>query len=111
MQQQTYGQRPGVRRYRVRFFIIPVGLIVFLAVYLWHVLTGGGNVTGDYRDPAVLARAIGAAAQKAGDGTVLSSSCVQTIFPDYTCSVAFYNGTIATYQVQVATDGSWWHTT
>jgi hypothetical protein len=99
-----------MRPYRVRFFIIPAGLIVFAAIYLVHLLTGGVGVTGDFRDPAVLARAISAAAQKAGDGTVQSAACVQTIFPDYVCSLDFYNGTIANYTVQVATDGSWWHT-
>jgi hypothetical protein len=103
--------QPLRRHYRIRFFFIPVGAIVVLAVYLVHYFTGSVGVTGDFRDPAVLARAISAAAQKAGDGTAISSSCVQTAFPDYVCSIAFYNGTIATYNVQVATDGSWWHTT
>jgi hypothetical protein len=67
---------------------------------------GAQTVTGDFRDPAVLARAISAAAQQKGDGTAISSSFVQTVFPDYVCSIAFYNGTVATYQGQVATDGS-----
>jgi hypothetical protein len=108
MAERTAVRRP---RYRFRFFFIPVGAIVFLVIYLVHLLTGARNVTGDYRDPAVLARAISAAAQKAGDGTPVSSSCAQTVFPDYVCTVVFYDGTVATYQVQVAVNGSWWHTT
>jgi hypothetical protein len=97
-------------RRRVRFFFIPVGAIIALTLFLVR-SCGPGNVTGDYRDPAVLARAIEAAAQQAGDGTPDFSSCAQTVFPDYVCTVGFYGGTIATYQVEVATDGSWWHTT
>jgi len=102
---------PRTRRYRVRFFFIPVGAIVALTLFVVRSCAGPGNVTGDFRDPAVLARAISAAAQKAGDGTPDFSSCAQTVFPDYVCTVGFYGGTVATYQVQVATDGSWWHTT
>jgi hypothetical protein len=96
--------------YRRRFIFIPVGAIVLLTLFLVRSCIVPANVTGDYRDPAVLARAIEVAAQKAGDGTPISSSCAQTVFPDYVCSIAFYGGTVATYQVQVATDGSWWHT-
>lgn len=99
------------RRYRIRFFFIPVGAIVALTLFLVRSCEGAQTVTGDYRDPAVLARALSAALQQKGDGTSISSSCVQTVFPDYVCSVAFYNGTVATYNVEVATDGSWWHTT
>jgi hypothetical protein len=102
---------PFARRYRIRFFILPVGLIVAFGIYLAHLLTGAQTVTGDFRDPAVLARAIESAAQKAGDGTADFSSCVQTVFPSYVCTVGFYGGSIATYNVTVATDGSWWHTT
>lgn len=69
------------------------------------------NVTGDYRDPAVLARAIESAAEKAGDGAVLSANCLELTFPDYACSIAFVGGNVATYNVTVASDGSWWHTT
>jgi hypothetical protein len=98
-------------RYRVRFFFIPVGAIVFGAIFLVRSCIVPAPVSGDFRDPAVLSRAIEVAAQRAGDGTPISSSCVQTVFPDYVCSVAFYGGNIATYNVQVATDGSWWHTT
>jgi hypothetical protein len=105
------GAAPYKRRYRIRIFFIPVGLFVILGIYLWHHFTGAIGVTCDFRDSGCLARAISAAAQKAGDGTVESSSCVQLAFPDYTCSVLFYSGNIATYQVEVATDGSWWHTT
>ena len=96
-------------RYRVRFVFIPVGAIVFLTVFLVRACWGPANVTGDYRDPSVLARAISAAAQKAGDGTPDCSSCAQVVFPGYVCTVGLYGGTVATYQATVATDGSSWH--
>jgi hypothetical protein len=98
-------------RFRVRFVLIPVGAIVFLTIFLVRACGGPANVTGDYRDPAVLARAISAAAQQAGDGVPDFSTCAQTVFPDYVCTVGFYGGTVATYQVTVATDGRSWHTT
>jgi len=101
--------RPA-RRYRVRFFFVPVGAIIFAAVFLVRSCIVPAPVTGDFRDPAVLSRAVEVAAQRAGDGTPISASCVETVFPDYVCSVAFYGGNIATYNVQVATDGSSWQT-
>jgi len=100
-----------IRRSRTGFIFIPVGAIVLLTLFLVHSCESDQTVTGDFRDPAVLARALTAAVEQNGDGSVISTSCAQTIFPDYVCSVAFYNGTVATYQIQVATDGSWWHST
>lgn len=102
---------PWRRRYPVRIYFIPVGALVLGAIYLWHVLTGGAGVTCDFRDPSCLAKAIGAASQKAGDGTTQFSSCAQTVFPTYICTVGFYGGNIATYTVTVSTDGTSWHTT
>jgi hypothetical protein len=78
-----------VTRYRVRFVFMPTGAIVFLTIFLVRACVGPANVTGDDRDPAVLARAISAAAQKAGDGTPGCWSCAQTVFPGYVCTVGF----------------------
>jgi hypothetical protein len=106
----TYGT--PYRRRRVRIVFIPVGLIVAGVIALVHALSGPpGPVSGDFRDPSVLARAISAAVQEKGDGSVISSYCVQTTFPDYACSIAFVGGNVATYNVVVATDGSSWQTT
>jgi hypothetical protein len=96
------------RRYRIRFyFFVPAGIAA--AVVVGVVRSCSGPVTGDYRDPAVLARAVEQGAQQHGDGTPLSASCAQMVFPQYLCTVAFIGGTVATYNVTVASDGSWWH--
>jgi len=84
-----------------------VGLIVIVAVALAR--SCEGPVTGDYRDTAVLARAVEQGAQKHGDGTPISASCVQLAFPNYFCTVGFLGGTIGNYNVTVATDGSSWY--
>jgi hypothetical protein len=99
-----------IRRGRAGFIFIPVLALTLLGIYLWHVLTGGGNVTCDFRDTGCLAKAIGAASQQHGYGTTEFSSCAQTIFPDYICTVTTHGGNITTYNVTVATDGSSWHT-
>jgi hypothetical protein len=93
-----------------RYIAIPAAAVVALVFGLVHACAGPANAAADYRDPAVLARAIEAAAQQAGDGTPASSSCTQSVSPDYACTVTFRGGTAATYQVQVAANGSWWRT-
>ena len=97
------------RRYRVRFFFIPVGAIALLTVFLVRSCDSGPTVTGDYRDTAVLARAVAQGAQRHGDGTPFAENCVQLIFPNYFCTVDFYGGAIGNYQVSVAADGSSWY--
>jgi hypothetical protein len=98
------------RRRRVRFFfIVPVGLIVVVGAAL--VRSCQGPVSGDFRDTSVLARAVEQGAQQHGDGTPVSASCVQLAFPQYFCSVAFLGGVVGNYNVEVAVDGSSWHTT
>jgi hypothetical protein len=100
------------RRRRVRIVFVPVGAIVLGVIALVHACSGPpGPVSGDFRDPAVLARAVSAAVQEKGDGSVITSYCVQTAFPDYVCSVAFTGGAVATYNVTVASDGSSWEAT
>jgi hypothetical protein len=69
------------------------------------------QVSSDYRDPAILARAIEVTGEKAGDGTPTSATCARLVFPAYVCSAAFSSGATVTVHVQVAADGSWWHTT
>jgi hypothetical protein len=97
------------RRYRIRFFFIPVGLIVAFVIYLVHLLTGAQTVTGDFRDPSVLARAVAQGAQRNGDGTPFAEGCTQTVFPTYFCWVDFYGGDIGNYTVTVAVNGSSWY--
>lgn len=101
--------QPPRRRYRVRFFVLPVGLIVFGGIYLWHVYEGHQTVSCDFRDTACLARAVAQGAQRNGDGTPFAEGCAQTVFPDYDCWVDFYGGTSAVYTVTVATNGSSWY--
>jgi hypothetical protein len=97
--------RPA-RRYRARFFFVLAAAIVLAAVFLVRSCTG--PVTGDFRDPAILARAIEVSAQRPGDGTPTSASCSRLVFPDFVCSVAFGDGATVTYDVRVAADGSSW---
>ena len=63
------------RRYRTRFFVVPVGLLVFGAIYLWHLYASTRTVTGDFLDPSVLARAVAQGAQRNGDGTPFAEGC------------------------------------
>lgn len=97
------------RRYRTRFFVVPVGLLVFGAIYLWHLYASTRTVTGDFLDPSVLARAVAQGAQRNGDGTPFAEGCVQTVFLDYACWVDFYGGVIGNYTVTVAVNGSSWY--
>ena len=96
-------------RVRSRFIFIPVGAIVFAVIFLVRSCDSGATVTGDYRDPAVLARAVAQGAQRHGDGTPFSENCVQLVFPNYFCVVDFFGGAIGNYNVSVAADGSSWY--
>ena len=97
------------RRYRIRFFFVPVGLVVLGAVYLVRACDSGATVSCDFRDTACLARAVAQGAQRNHDGTPYAENCVQLAFPNYVCTVNFYGGTIGNYNVTVATDGSSWY--
>jgi hypothetical protein len=96
---------------RFRFAVIPAAAVVVLAIFLVHACAGPAPAGADYRDPAVLARAIEAAGEKAGDGTPVGATCARLVFPAYVCSVAFSSGATMTVHVQVGADGSWWRRT
>jgi hypothetical protein len=101
----------AVLRYRVGFFFIAAAAVILAAAFLVRSCPGPAAVTGDFRDPAILARAIEVSAQRPGDGAPTSASCSRLVLPDYVCSVAFGDGTAVTYDVQVAADGSSWSRT
>lgn len=93
-----------------------IRLTVLIVVLIWQALFWWPRlfpqtVTGDFRDPAVLSRALQSAIEKAGDGPVLSSDCVELQDFSYVCSVAFVGGNVATYDITVASDGSSWQAT
>ena len=96
-------------RVRSRFIFIPVGAVMLGVVALVHACENTQTVTGDYRDPAILARAVAQGAQRHGDGTPFSENCVQMVFPNYFCTVDFAGGAIGNYNVSVAADGSSWY--
>jgi|HubBroStandDraft_6_1064221.scaffolds.fasta_scaffold22410_5 hypothetical protein len=99
-----------VRWSRFRFVVIPAVVIIALVILLVRSCAPAA-MGADYRDPAVLAQAVEVTGEKAGDGTPTSATCARLVFPAYVCSVAFSSGATVTVHVQVAADGSWWHTT
>lgn len=94
----------------IRWAAISIAVCMVLASLTFRYYERSQSTNKDFRDPAVLSRAIATAAQNAGDGIWDASACAQTIFPRYVCSVRFDGGYTATYDISVSIDGTSWHT-